>query len=159
MKRSLGSNKYLLHNFSLHPYLVWFEHESRLRNILPSTCRAGIMVAWWAQSWVSSTAKKQGQIYYFSAIACKELGICTCSRQGNWTRWPSEVPFNSKDSMILWFCDLDLQHNRAISSLSLISIYLGFWSIVSPFLFWPSTLKSSHEVYMILFKITWESGV
>jgi len=24
-----------------------------------------------------------------------------CSLQGNWTRWPSEVPSNSKDSMIL----------------------------------------------------------
>ena len=25
-----------------------------------------------------------------------------CSLQGSWTTWPSEVPSNSKDSMILW---------------------------------------------------------
>jgi len=27
---------------------------------------------------------------------------CPCSLQGSWTRWPSEVPSNSKDSMIVW---------------------------------------------------------
>jgi len=26
---------------------------------------------------------------------------CPCSIQGNWTRWSSEIPSNSKDSMIL----------------------------------------------------------
>ena len=26
---------------------------------------------------------------------------CPCSLQGSWTRWPSEVPTNSKDSVIL----------------------------------------------------------
>jgi len=25
---------------------------------------------------------------------------CPCSLQGSWTRWPSEVPCNSEDSMI-----------------------------------------------------------
>lgn len=31
---------------------------------------------------------------------------CPCSLEGNWTRWTSEVPSNSKDSVILWFCEL-----------------------------------------------------
>ena len=26
---------------------------------------------------------------------------CPCALQGSWTRWPSEVPSNSKDPMIL----------------------------------------------------------
>jgi len=34
-----------------------------------------------------------------------DLAVVSRSLQGSWSRWPSEVPSNCKDSMILWFCD------------------------------------------------------
>ena len=32
---------------------------------------------------------------------CSSCG-CLCSLQGKWSSWPSEAPFNSKNSMVLW---------------------------------------------------------
>ena len=35
-------------------------------------------------------------------LPLQSMALHPCSLQRSWTRWPSEVPFNSKDSVILW---------------------------------------------------------
>ena len=40
-------------------------------------------------------------------VLCGLLWV-TLLGQGGWTRWPTEVPSNPYDSVILWFCELIL---------------------------------------------------
>lgn len=61
-------------------------------------------------------------VYRGGFLAIKELralsylsnlwkwGDIDYSLQGSWTRWPAEIPSNSKDSMNLWFYDYVTDH-------------------------------------------------
>ena len=56
---------------------------------------------------------------------------CPCSLQRSWTRWPSEVPSNSKDSFILWFHEF-YWHVIILNKILPVPCFLNIWDLYFP---------------------------
>lgn len=98
-------------------YICWAEkNEGEIRSMKAKT--------WGLQcTWMEIVTAGQRQKVLKKALSTWWSCKCPCSLQGSSTRWSWRVPFNSKDSMILWGCSLSKnlkQHQNMPNRLPLI---------------------------------------